>query len=298
MVQLAWQTFEKDVKPFLMRLRDNLLRRFPNNSLLDSLAYLFSPRRWPEFADDRAKEMPAHVDVVAKHFEQLCVDEKCGAINGNDLRQEWRRFYQEWAFACWQKLDNQFMYPPDGDKAKRNIRTDGRVFVFSVQDMAKLVLHPTNSVQYAMPQFCKLAEIVLAVIASTAVVERGFSGMNQIKTNWRNRLNNETLEDQLKIYLHGDDVKLFNPKPVFDHWLAAGKERRGFSKMQQREFRKRLRERALTRAAESAVSQATPMEPETASTPQQSSACAPSSTASAASSTGVLRYFKRVRDDR
>jgi len=54
--------------------------------------------------------------------------------------------------------------------------------------------------------------------ASSADCERGFSTMNAIKTNSRNRLEVDNLEKIMRIKLHLDSEKIVDLDKVYLHW--------------------------------------------------------------------------------
>ena len=70
-----------------------------------------------------------------------------------------------------------------------------------------------------------IVDLILIMPLSTAAVERGFSAMKQIKTDWRSNLSVNTLTKLLFIILEGPDMELFNSMPVVDRWLI-GRDRR------------------------------------------------------------------------
>ena len=64
-----------------------------------------------------------------------------------------------------------------------------------------------------------LLKIMMTISASTAACERGFSSMNNEKTDLRTRLNNETFDDILRININGKPFEDFNPKQHVQSWL-------------------------------------------------------------------------------
>ena len=61
---------------------------------------------------------------------------------------------------------------------------------------------------------------------SPAVVERGFSHMNLVKTSKRTLLGNDTLNDLLDVKLNGPHIKDFSPDKAILHWLGSGNGKR------------------------------------------------------------------------
>ena len=49
---------------------------------------------------------------------------------------------------------------------------------------------------------------------SNAKVERGFSAMRRIKTDWRSSLGEDTLDSLMRISIDGPSLEHFDPKPA------------------------------------------------------------------------------------
>ena len=74
--------------------------------------------------------------------------------------------------------------------------------------------------------FLSLIKIMMTISLSTAVVERGFSNMNLVKTSTRTLLGNDVLNNLLEVKLNGTSTNDFNPDPSIHHWLASAKRKR------------------------------------------------------------------------
>ena len=85
-----------------------------------------------------------------------------------------------------------------------------------------LLLMPPQSFQ----NFLSLIKIMMTVSMSTAVVERGFSHMNLVKSSTRTLLGNDVLNNLLEIKLNGPSIKDFDPEPAIIHWLDDGQRKR------------------------------------------------------------------------
>ena len=70
------------------------------------------------------------------------------------------------------------------------------------------------------PNFKHVIMILLVFPISNAKVERGFSGMLRIKTDFRSTLGEEILEHLMAIGLEGPELSNFNPGRVVDLFLA------------------------------------------------------------------------------
>ena len=81
-----------------------------------------------------------------------------------------------------------------------------------------LVLQPKNII-HVLP----LIEIMLTHSMSTAIVERGFSHMNIIKSETRTLLGNETLNNLLELQINGPTFEDFSPVESIIHWIDKSK---------------------------------------------------------------------------
>ena len=70
------------------------------------------------------------------------------------------------------------------------------------------------------PNLATLVELLLVFPVSNATVERGFSAMKRIKSDWRNRLNEETLENLMRISIEGPPRSGFDPQVAVEFFFA------------------------------------------------------------------------------
>ena len=61
------------------------------------------------------------------------------------------------------------------------------------------------------PNLVHLFELLLVFPVSNAKVERGFSTMQRIKSDWRNRLGEDTLDHLMRISIEGPQLLSFDP---------------------------------------------------------------------------------------
>ena len=66
----------------------------------------------------------------------------------------------------------------------------------------------------ALTNILGLLRITLVIPVQTATLERGFSLMKRIKTDWRNRLSPQTLSQLMMIKLDGPGLDQFNSEPA------------------------------------------------------------------------------------
>ena len=96
----------------------------------------------------------------------------------------------------------------------RNLRTSDPKLVF--RDLLRL---PPNNFIHILP----LIEMMLTLSMSTAIVERGFSHMNNIKDSTRTLLGNNNLNNLLEVKINGPSLEDFAPEAAILHWMDKGK---------------------------------------------------------------------------
>lgn len=91
----------------------------------------------------------------------------------------------------------------------------------------RFLAESTNSNEYT--NLCKLLNFILILPFSTAECERGFSQLNLIKNDVRNRLSTDTVNDLLMIKLYGPSLTDFSPDEAIKLWwndVSEGRIRR------------------------------------------------------------------------
>ncbi|CAC5404060.1 unnamed protein product [Mytilus coruscus] len=63
-----------------------------------------------------------------------------------------------------------------------------------------------------------LVDLILTIPASSADAERGFNRLKMAKSDWRSKLTDANLSDQLTIMLEGPSILLFDPVPAINLW--------------------------------------------------------------------------------
>ena len=69
-------------------------------------------------------------------------------------------------------------------------------------------------------KFLNLVLLIEILPISNATVEHGFSTMRPIKTDWRSRLSEETLDYLLRISTNGPPLSKFNPNPAVEQFFS------------------------------------------------------------------------------
>ena len=68
----------------------------------------------------------------------------------------------------------------------------------------------------------KIVHLTSIYPLSNAACERGFSVMKRVKNDWRCSLNNEVLDQLLRISLTGQQLDAFDPTPAVRRWWISG----------------------------------------------------------------------------
>ena len=71
----------------------------------------------------------------------------------------------------------------------------------------------------------RIVRLVLTLPVSTATTERAFSAIKVVKTNFRNKMENDFLTDSLMLYIEKDIVSTFSLDSIVDDFEDL-KERR------------------------------------------------------------------------
>lgn len=88
-----------------------------------------------------------------------------------------------------------------------------------------------NVIEYHQSRFSNIAmllEIVLLLPMSTAAVERGFSTMKRVKSDWRSSLVPSMLHRLMLISIEGPPLQEWNPDDAIARWYNDGNRRIGY----------------------------------------------------------------------
>ena len=85
-----------------------------------------------------------------------------------------------------------------------------------------------------------IIEILLVTPFSNAKLERMFSRMARVKSDWRNRLGRDRLDALLRIGEEGPPCEDFDPNPSIDKWFEASVRRLTSSSHRYPEKRRKL----------------------------------------------------------
>ena len=76
----------------------------------------------------------------------------------------------------------------------------------------------TSSKKEELKNILHVIELLMVMPVCNAVLERMFSTMNRVHTDWRNRLNERSVENLLRIREEGPSVGDFNPDKAMGIW--------------------------------------------------------------------------------
>ena len=99
-----------------------------------------------------------------------------------------------------------------------------------------------------------IIEILLIIPFSNAMLERMFSRMSRVKTDWRSRLSRQNLDALLRIGEEGPEVSDFDANDSIDHWFSDRVRRLTSSTHKYPEKRKRLNDKSVVDIAMLALS--------------------------------------------
>ena len=72
------------------------------------------------------------------------------------------------------------------------------------------------------PNLLGIIQLILALPVHSADCERGFSVMKKVKTDWRASLQEQGLNDNLRVVLLTAEIESFQAMPAIQHWNASG----------------------------------------------------------------------------
>ena len=75
----------------------------------------------------------------------------------------------------------------------------------------------------------RIVRLVLTLPVSTAITERAFSAMKVVKTNLRNKVENDFLTDSLMLYIENDIASTFSLDSIIDDFEDLKERRVPFS---------------------------------------------------------------------
>ena len=142
---------------------------------------------WPTTKDDLSTFGVADVSVAVDHFQPLLLK---NGVSLDGVMADWNSFKLYW-------VDN-------------------------LRDQQQDAVWPLLLTHYRekFPNLAQLVHILLVIPVSNAKVERGFSTMRRIKSDWRSSLGEETLDHLMRISIDGPALTQFDPKPAVQRFFS------------------------------------------------------------------------------
>ena len=185
------QKIKKSYEEVISTLSAKMNERFEDlktNPVFKSIMIL-DCNRWPRDDVNLSTFGEKEIDALIKHFSSLLSKNGCVV----------EKIISEWDIL---KLDVRTLIA--GCREVKYLDVWQRLFTLPDRSSHKNVLH--------------LIELLLITPTTNAKVERMFSRMKRVKSDWRNRLTRERLENNLRIGEDGPSVKDFNPAQAITHW--------------------------------------------------------------------------------
>jgi hypothetical protein len=123
------------------------------------------------------------------------------------------------------------LYPQDFDSGElRDLDKDLRLYIADVRsdvsfsnietitELSKKMVETRRHLMY--PLFYRLLKLVIVLPVATATVERCFSAMKLVKTFLRNRLNDDSLSDDVICYVEKEQMKKVTNDQVVEYFMA------------------------------------------------------------------------------
>ena len=84
----------------------------------------------------------------------------------------------------------------------------------SLSELSQWLVRTGNSEHYKLVY--RIVRLVLTLLVSTATTKRAFSAMKVVKTNLRNKMENDFLTDSLMLYIEKDIASTFSLDSIID----------------------------------------------------------------------------------
>jgi hypothetical protein len=114
------------------------------------------------------------------------------------------------------------LYPQDFDSGElRDLDKDLRLYIADVRTLKPSLSFLRKWWRHLMyPLFYQLLKLVIVLPVATATVERCFSAMKLVKTFLRNRLNDDSLSDDVICYVEKKEMKKVTNDQVVEYFMA------------------------------------------------------------------------------
>ena len=167
--------------------------RFNNlysNPIYDNMIIILNVNNWPTDDTELMSYGDESIGALTKHFDNLLKQNGCQTVN---------------IISQWDILKNSVKPLLKKEKGNKYLDVWSHIFKSEIKSDCQDVLH--------------IIELLLLTPFSNAKLERMFSRMNRVKTDYRNRLSRERLESCLRISEEGPNVVDFNPDKAVNEWF-------------------------------------------------------------------------------
>jgi len=185
--QQVQEAFKRNRPLLIDKMLECVANRFDDLQNLDAMkgVNILSVPLWPTGKPDFETYGNSEVSLLVNHFKVLL---EMNGVSLNAVLTEWNAFKHY---------------------VGHNIQGN--------PDVWSLLLTRYRS---QFDNFAHLIEILLLFPVSNATVERGFSAMKRIKTDWRSRLNEVTIDHLLRISIDGPAFSNFDPRPAMEKFFS------------------------------------------------------------------------------
>ena len=161
---------ENIYKKYMSTLLQHLENRFPDVKIIEAFS-IFDVMSLPDDPVQCQSAGTPHLDILCAHYGPYSV------IAAYSLKPEYPLFVN-------------------------SVKADDRLGKLSTREVM-MTLVKNSTLQVMFPNLARIAAIGLLLPMSTADCERGFSALQRIKTDLRNRLSNKILNYLLSISIEG-----------------------------------------------------------------------------------------------
>jgi hypothetical protein len=233
-------------KQFIQALLDNLPVRFEQLDIFNSLGRLLDPVHMPAVLESPlvSPALERDLTVVIGHFKssfatdadkktakerKVRAEEKKAGCEAKEVKEpgeavvDSNKLY-EFDFACLRDeypSVRRFLIHTSAEHNKQQLLLADPAQRRAMTMRHALQLYLSNSRSLETPNVVRLMHYVLALPVTTVECERGFSVMNLVKTDLRNRLSTKTLDALMRVRIESPPRKDVKWSRVLALWFAA-----------------------------------------------------------------------------
>ena len=161
-----------------------------DDSFINAICRILHTQIWPSDSGELSEFGKKDVDILVETFEELL---KLHNVETNNIQEEFSLFK-----TFFSKHLSHLKYS---------------------EVWAKLL----SMYREQFGNLSHLIEVLVIFPVSNAVVERGFSVMNRVKTDWRSSLGEKTVDNLMRIKISGPESHLFEPNEAVELFLSVNR---------------------------------------------------------------------------